>query len=116
MKGGHNQILCRSLEWFERSYRLLDLNDGANQANYHRYVILIRPGGVGKSEVNLYHFRVMSRCYLQLKQFEQALKHANEAKIRDSSMATQFMLFLIYLNIPDDNKGSSLRCHSGSSF
>jgi hypothetical protein len=34
---GQRDDFTRSLEWFERSYRLLDVSDTANQANYHRY-------------------------------------------------------------------------------
>jgi hypothetical protein len=42
---------------------------------------------------------------MQLKQYEQALKHANEAKIRESNLATHFLLLLIHIHTPDDEKG-----------
>jgi hypothetical protein len=48
----------------------------------------------------------MARCFMQLKQHEQALKHANEAKIRESNLATHFLLFLVHLHVPDDEKGA----------
>jgi hypothetical protein len=42
---------------------------------------------------------------MQLKQYDQALKHANEANIRESNLATHFLSFLIQLHVPDDEKG-----------
>jgi hypothetical protein len=42
---------------------------------------------------------------MQLKQYEQALKHANEAKIREANLATHFLLLLIHIHTPDDEKG-----------
>jgi tetratricopeptide (TPR) repeat protein len=94
----------RSLEWFERSYRLLDVSDTANQANYHRYAGPSRAAGLNMLSVRCVH-RIIARCFMQLKQYDQALKHANEANIRESNLATHFLSFLIQLHVPDDEKG-----------
>lgn len=51
--------------------------------------------------------RITARCFMQLKQYDQALKHANEANIRESNLATHFLSFLIQLHVPDDEKGTT---------